>query len=206
MSNEINRPAPPALPLSPSDYDRRWSDQVHSVLRLFFNQLVSSYRTVISRDNGGRYLYFPHGKFYRNTTQAVAVVDTAETVTFTTTVDTFGVTLASGSRIGVEQPGFYSFKYHGHLVKSTASASDIIFWFRKNGTDIDGTAQKITVIGDNASQILDLSLIIELASDDYVEVVLSSGSTDVSLVAVAATASLPAISSSRVDVAYVSNV
>lgn len=206
MSNKINRPAPPALPLSPDQYDRRWSDQVHAVLRLFFNQVVSSYRKVISRDNGGRYLFFPHGKFYSTATQNVALANTAEEVTFTTTADTFGITLASGSRIGVEHPGFYSFKYHGHLVKSTASASDIIFWFRKNGTDIDWTAQKITVTGNSASQILDLSLIIELAADDYVEVLLSSGSTDVSLVAVAATAALPAISSSRVDVTYVSNV
>jgi hypothetical protein len=37
---ELNA-TPPNLPLAPTEYDRRYQDQLNNVLRLFFNQLSS---------------------------------------------------------------------------------------------------------------------------------------------------------------------
>jgi len=35
---EVNA-TPPNLPLAPTEYDRRYQDQLNSILRLFFNQI-----------------------------------------------------------------------------------------------------------------------------------------------------------------------
>jgi hypothetical protein len=35
---ELNA-TPPSLPLAPNEYERRYQDQLNSILRLFFNQL-----------------------------------------------------------------------------------------------------------------------------------------------------------------------
>jgi len=34
--------APPSLPLAPEEYDRRYQDQLNSVLRLFFARLIGT--------------------------------------------------------------------------------------------------------------------------------------------------------------------
>ena len=206
MSNEINRPASPALPLPPKEYSRRWSDEVHNVLRLFFNQLVTSYSKIISRDNGGRYLYFPYGKFSNRVDQNVNAVGVPQAMVFDTTVAGSGAVLSDSTKISIPLPGLYDVHYHGNLAKTTSGSAEIVVWFRKNGADIDWTAQARTVSGNGVSASIDLSLIVEMEAGDYVEVVLSSDNTEVFLHSVEAGASVPAIPSSRVDVTYVSNV
>jgi hypothetical protein len=38
-NNELSQVVAPNLPLAPQEYDRRYSDQLNNVLRLYFNQL-----------------------------------------------------------------------------------------------------------------------------------------------------------------------
>ena len=73
MPNEIDKVAPPALPLAPETYDRPFMDQNNNVLRLFFNRFVGSVNTLLSTNVGGKVLYMPYGGFYSTVAQTAAV-------------------------------------------------------------------------------------------------------------------------------------
>lgn len=64
MANEIERTETPALPLAPEEYKRSFMDQNSNVLRLFFNRTLNSLSTLLSTDDGGKFLYAPRGSFH----------------------------------------------------------------------------------------------------------------------------------------------
>ena len=64
MANELERPAPPALPLATETYDRPFMDQNSNVLRLFFTRSINAFDNLVSTDNGGKFIYSPVGTFY----------------------------------------------------------------------------------------------------------------------------------------------
>src|SRR5210317_2241610 len=112
MSNDIDKVAPPALPLAPETYDRPFMDQNNNVLRLFFNRFVGSVNTLLSTDDGGKVLYMPRGLFYSTTDQTAALVSTGYPVEFENTYIGNGVSIAGvdSTRITVSADGVYSFQ------------------------------------------------------------------------------------------------
>jgi hypothetical protein len=84
--NQLSQVVAPNLPLAPQEYDRRYSDQLNNVLRLYFNQLDK----II-------------GQLNANVPVLVADLPSASTVgvgsrAFVTnsSVSTFGTTVAGG--------------------------------------------------------------------------------------------------------------
>jgi len=91
MSNIIRNPAVPNLPLAPVEYDRRYLDDLNTILRLYFNQL-NNLNAVLVGSTGGAFLQFPNGAFFQDgstlltasmtnvSTTAIQVVSTADFV------------------------------------------------------------------------------------------------------------------------------
>lgn len=205
MSDNLDSVAPPALPHASDAYDRTFVDQSNNILRLFFNRLTSTLGQLISPNRGGRFLYFPYGVFSNHVDQTLATANTPTALSFDTTAFSSGMTLVDTTKITATQPGLYRVAYHGNLAMVTAGTAESAFWFRKNGVDVDWSAQEKTIEGGSVKGPVYLSETIELASDDYVEVMLVADSTDVFAEAIPSTATTPAVPSSRVTISYVSN-
>jgi hypothetical protein len=112
MANEIQRVAPPALPLAPEGYDRPFMDQNSNVLRLFFTRFVNSLNTILSTDDGGKFIYMPRGLFYSTAAQTATVINTGYPVEFENTYIGNGISIGGtdDTRITVTADGVYNFQ------------------------------------------------------------------------------------------------
>src|SRR5210317_1632020 len=112
MANQIDKTEPPALPLAPEEYNRPFMDQNSNVLRLFFNRLIGTLNTLLSTDDGGKFLYMPRGLFYSTTNQTAAVINTGYPVEFEQTYIGNGVSIegVDSTRVTVTADGMYNFQ------------------------------------------------------------------------------------------------
>ena len=136
MANEIDNVEPPALPLPTEEYDRPAADQSNNVLRLFFNRLASIVNTLLSTDDGGKYLYMPRASFYSTVDQTAALVNTGYAVTFNNTNYSSNVTLSNSSRLNVVNSGVYHFDVTLQLEHNNSSDTPITIWEEKNGSAV----------------------------------------------------------------------
>ena len=150
MPNEIDKVATPALPLAPEGYERPYMDQNSNVLRLFFNRLVNSLNTLLSTEDGGKFLYMPRGLFYSTTDQSATVVDTGYPVEFENTYIGNGVSIAGAdnTQITVTADGVYNFQVTLQTAHTNSSDVKITTWINKNGTDVAYGGQEQTIKGN----------------------------------------------------------
>ena len=202
--------APPNLPIAPTEYQPRYSDQLNNILRLYFNQLAANLQTVLGTD-GGQYLQFPYGSFYDTTDQTAASTSTAYAITLNTTDLSTGVSVQSSSQITVAQDGVYNVQFSAQLSNADNAPQDIDIWFRKNGTDIDNSntrfgMEKTKGVSDPYHTVGTVNLLISLDAGDYVQLMWRTSDTDARIEAYAAGTSptRPAIPSVIVTVTFVS--
>ena len=173
---DLRIPKAPNLPLARQAYDRGQQEQLQNALRLYFNLLDDSWRSLLGPDIGGGYLHFPYGAFYDTTDQTAASATTAYVVTLNGISASKGVSIQSGSRITTEFRGVYNIQFSIQLKNTTNSSQDVDIWFRKNGTDIPDSNSRFGIparasSGDPAHTIAALNFIAEMAVNDYVELV-----------------------------------
>ena len=207
MANEINKTEPPALPLAPEQYQRPYMDQNSNVLRLFFNRLVNTVNTIVSTDDGGKFIYMPRGLFYSTTNQTAAVVNTGYPVEFENTYIGNGISVAGvdNTRITVSADGMYNFQVTMQTKHTNSSDAAVITWINKSGTAVPYGGQVQTVKG-NATRALYWNFSIDMLADDYIEMYWATDDTTLSLYTEAATALHPGIPSTIVAVSFVSNL
>ena len=207
MPNEIDKVATPALPLAPEGYERPYMDQNSSVLRLFFNRLVNSLNTLLSTDDGGKFLYMPRGLFYSTTDQNAALVNTGYPVEFENTYIGNGVSIAGtdDSRITVSADGVYNFQVTLQIEHNNSSEVTLWTWINKNGTDQPYGGQKVTIKG-NGDDATYWNFSIDLTAEQYIEMYWATNDTGLNLHTEAATTPHPGIPSAVVAVSFVSNV
>ena len=207
MSNEINKAEPPALPLAPEQYQRPYMDQHSNVLRLFFNRLVNTVNTLLSTDDGGRFLYMPRGLFYSTTNQTAAAINTGYPVEFENTYLGNGVSIGgtNDTRITVTSDGIYNFQVTLHTDQSAGTDIAVYTWINKNGTDVSYGGQEQTVKGNSAHTIF-WNFSIDLTAGQYIEMYWAVDNTALSLQSIAATPPHPGIPSAIVAVSFVSNL
>jgi len=207
MANEINKVEPPALPLAPEQYQRPYMDQNSNVLRLFFNRLVNSVNTLLSTDDGGKFLYMPRALFYSTTAQTAAVINTGYPVEFENTYIGNGISIAGvdSTRITVSADGMYNFQVTLQTAHSNSSDATVTTWINKSGTDVPYGGQVQTVKG-NATRALYWNFSIDMLADDYIEMYWATNDTTLSLYTEAATAPHPGVPSAIVAVSFVSNL
>jgi hypothetical protein len=207
MANELDRPAPPALPLAPEGYDRPFMDQNSNVLRLFFNRLINAFDIITSTDDGGKFLYMPRGLFYSTVDQTAALADTGYPVEFENTYIGNGISIGGtdNTRITATDDGVYNFQVTLQLEHNNSSAATLWTWINKNGTDQPYGGQKNTIKG-NDDIAVHWNFSIDLTAGQYIEMYWATSDTQLNLHTEAATAPHPGLPSTVVAVSFVSNL
>ena len=205
MANQIDKTEPPALPLAPEQYNRPFMDQNSNVLRLFFNRLVRTLDTLLSTEDGGRFLYMPRALFYSTTDQTAAVVSTGYPVEFENTYIGNGVSIVNDTDITVTSAGMYNFQVTMTLQHTNSSDATIWTWINKNGTDVAYGGQKQTIKG-NSDRAVYWNFSIDLAAGEYIRMYWATDDLTLSLHTEAATTPHPGVPSTIVAVSFVSNL
>ena len=207
MANEINQVEPPALPLAPNQYERPYQDQNNNVLRLFFNRLVRTLRTLLSTDDGGKFLYFPRALFYSTTNQTAAATSTGYPVELENTYIGNGVSIegVDSTRVTVTADGMYNFQLTLEIQHTNSSDTTIWTWINKSGTDVPYGGQKQSIKG-NADRAIYWNFSIDLVAGDYIEMYWATDDTTASLHTEAATSPHPGVPSAILAVSFVSNL
>lgn len=207
MANQIEKTEPPALPLAPDEYERSFTDQGNNVLRLFFNRLVNNVNSILSTDDGGKFLYMPRGLFYSTVDQTAALANTGYPVEFENTYIGNGVSIAGvdNTRITVTDDGVYNFQVTLQLEHNNSSAATLWTWINKNGTDQPYGGQKNTIKG-NDDVAVHWNFSIDLTAGQYIEMYWATSDIQLNLHTEAATAPHPGLPSSVVAVSFVSNL
>ena len=212
------------LPNAPSEYDAQYIRQVIRVLETYFSQLDSNtpnYAQSYTADffyGSGVHLTFPYGQFQSQTDQTAAAIDQAYAITYDQSDFLDGVTLSSGSRLTVPTEGVYTVTYSLQFKNTTNDVQDIDIWIRKNGTDVPDTNSRFSIsarksTGNPSHLIVTTPIMVELASNDYIQLMWHVTNTGVSLehfpaVAYSAgvTPAIPATPSAIVQVEFMSEI
>jgi hypothetical protein len=128
----------------------------------------------------------PYGSFQDSTNQTAGSTTTAYAITFDTTDYSNGVTLSNSSRINVKNAGVYNIQFSIQFKNTTNDSQDADVWFRKNGTDIDKSNSRFGFAprkgaGDPYHTIGSLNYFVELAANDYVQLMWRVSNTGVSI-------------------------
>jgi hypothetical protein len=186
----------PALPNSPLEYIRTDEDQFRNILRLYFNQIDSTFGNLLDT-TGGKYINFPYGAFSSNQDQTTTA-NTATLMTLNTTDFANGVSITS-SKITVENAGIYNLQFSVQLESTSNAPQDVYIWLRQ-GND-GGTSADITgstgLVGmparkDPADPFHDIkgwNYFVSMAENDYIQIYWSTTSANVSIQFYAASAS-----------------
>jgi hypothetical protein len=153
----------------------------------------------------------PYGAWQDSTDQSAANTTTAYPITYNTIDYENGVTLVSGSRLKAAYSGLYNVQFSFQLSNLANSTEDVSIWFRKNGTDIPKSNTDFGLAPrKNASDpyhvVAAMNFFVDLAKDDYVEIVWSTTNTLVTIDAKPTRTSptRPATPSAIVTMQYVS--
>ena len=154
----------------------------------------------------------PYGAFQDSTNQTVANTTTAYAITLDTTDYSNGVYVSNSSRINVRNAGVYNLQFSIQFNNTTNSSQDIDVWFRKNGTDITASNSRFGISarkssGDPSHFIGALNYFIELAANDYIQMMWRVSDTGVNIQAFAAGTSptRPSVPSVITTISYVSS-
>ena len=139
--------------------------------RIGYNSVILLMPTTSASSNNA----LPYGAFQDSTDQSAANTTTAYAVTMNTTDYSSGITLASGSRMTVAYSGLYNVQFSLQLSNLANNTVDVDVWFRKNGTDISNSNSRFGLAprksaGDPYNTIAALNFFVELAKDDYIQI------------------------------------
>jgi len=128
----------------------------------------------------------PYGAFQDSTDQTAASATAAYAITFNTTDFSNGVYLSNSSRLNVRNSGLYNLEFSIQFKNTTNDSQDAEVWFRKNGTDIAASNSRFGLAtrksaGDPSHIIGALNFYLELAANDYVELMWKVSDVGVSI-------------------------
>jgi hypothetical protein len=209
---QLDMPPVPNLGTSGISYSQDVQNQNNGALRTFFIKLVNAIQSITSR-MGGKYINFPYGAFQDSTDQVAANTTTAYAITFDTTDFSNGVTLSNSSRLNVVNAGLYNCQFSIQLKNTTADTQDVDIWFRKNGTNIDKSNSRFGLAprksaGDPSHIIGAMNFFVDMAENDYIEIMWRPSDTGVSIehYATSTTPTRPAVPSVIATMSFVSNL
>ncbi len=114
-----------------------------------------------------------YGDFSNTADQILSGANTATKVAFNTTNTSSDMSLASNT-ITISKAGKYWCQYSLQAVNTDSQAHALYVWFRKNGSDITGSASKFDVPSSHGSSdgylILVSQIIVDVAAGDTIEV------------------------------------
>jgi hypothetical protein len=126
-----------------------------------------------------------YGGFSDGTDQTGSV-SAGTVMTFDTIDVSDGVTLVSSSRITVPNAGKYSLQFSAQFKNITNAQEDVTVWLRVNGSDLANSATQYTIPARKSAGIFgygvaSLTFLLDLAANDYVQIVWLPTSVSVTL-------------------------
>jgi hypothetical protein len=212
LGQQITTPAQPNLGTPTPAYDQGFLATSFGGLNVYFNKITAVFATILG-PRGGKYINNPYGAFQDGTDQTAANTTTAYAITFDTTDFSNGVTLSNSSRLNVSQAGIYDIQFSIQFKNTTNDTQDVDVWFRKNGTNIDKSNSRFGLAprkssGDPSHMIGALNFFVNLAANDYIEIMWRPSDVGVSIehFAASSTPTRPAVPSVIATLTFVSNL
>jgi hypothetical protein len=201
----VQKVQPPALPIPKDSPLKQYLDDLNNILRLFFNLLANAVNSVFG-ELGGRFIDVPNALYFSTVDQPIAVVDTAQVVTFNQTYleSGFSINGGSNSQITATYGGVYNFQFTTQIVSGSASSKTIYLWISRDGTDLGYTAKDVVLSGSADVNEATWNFNLDLAAGEYVEMKWSSDDIDASLNSEAATSPHPGVASAVVTINFIS--
>lgn len=137
----------------------------------------------------------PFGVFYSTVTQTAAAINTAYPITYNTTDFTDGIELVSNSKIYARHNAVYNFQFSVELTKAPAALAQVWIWARLNGTDIIYSTGRVSLSGSSSDKVASWNYVIQMADNDYFELIWATDDTNCQIKAETATAFAPAVPS-----------
>ncbi len=211
ITERIDTPAAPNLPLAPLVYERSFQEAFNNILRLYFNRLDNALQNAFG-GSGGRFLNNPYCAAQRNTDFTFVAPDTAYQVTFDQLDYQNGATLNLNDGIQVDYPGIYNYQFSVQLRNADTQIHSAWIWLRKNGVDEPGTGSKFDVIsrhgGIDGFVIAACNFFVQLEAGDTIEMWAAVNNIQVSFDAAAAQTTpfaMPSIPSVVATLSFVSS-
>jgi hypothetical protein len=172
----------PALPIPKDSPLKQYLDDLNNILRLFFNLLANAVNNVFG-ELGGRFLDVPNALYFSTVDQPIAVVDTAQVVTFNQTYleSGFSINGGSNSQITATYGGVYNFQFTTQIVSGSASAKNIYLWISRDGTDLGYTAREFVLQGSGDIDEVIWNFNLDLAAGEYIEMKWVTDDIDVTM-------------------------
>jgi hypothetical protein len=151
----------------------------------------------------------PYGAFSDTLTHTVTA-NTANLMTFNTTDYSSNVSIVSNSRITAAYAGLYNIQFSTQLQNNDNAPQDAYIWLRINGVDVVGSTGLIGLparksVGDPFHDIKGWNFFVRLTVGQYVEIVWSTTSANVTIQAYTAGTlpTKPSTASNVVTMTYV---
>ena len=212
LGQQISTPAQPNLGTPTPAYDQGFMATSFGGLNVYFSKLTALFAAILG-PRGGKYINNLYGAFQDGTDQTAANTTTAYAITFDTTDFSNGVTLSNSSRLNVSQAGLYNLQFSIQFKNTTNDGQDVDVWFRKNGTNIDNSNSRFHLparkgTGDPSHLIAALNFFVNLAANDYVEIMWRTTDVGVSIehFATSSSPTRPAVPSVIATLSFVSNL
>ena len=212
LGQQISTPAQPNLGTPAPAYDQGFFGTSFGGLNVYFAKLTAIFSALLG-PRGGKYINNPYGAFQDSTDQTAANTTTAYAITFDTTDFSNGVTLSNSSRLNVAQAGIYNLQFSIQFTNTTNASQDVDVWFRKNGTNIDKSNSRFGFaprkgVGDPYHTIAALNFFVNLAANDYVQIMWRPSDVGVNIehFAASSTPTRPAVPSVIATLSFVSNL
>lgn len=201
----VQKVQPPALPIPKAGPLKQYLDDLNNILRLFFNLLANAVNNVFG-ELGGRFIDVPNALYFSTVDQPIAVVDTAQVITFNQTYleSGFSINGASNSQITAIYSGVYNFQFTTQIVSSSAISKTVYLWISRNGTDLGYTAKDVILSGSADVNEATWNFNLDLAAGEYVEMKWSSDDIDASLNSEAPASPHPGVASAVVTINFIS--
>lgn len=128
---------------------------------------------------------FPYGSFNSTQDQTIASTTTAYAMTYNVTDYADGVSLSNNSRLVAGYSGVYNLQFSSQFINTDSQIQDVSVWFRKSGTDIPNSNSQFSIPNRHGSTdgalIAALNIYVNLAKDQYVEIMWSASNVAVSM-------------------------
>jgi hypothetical protein len=113
----------------------------------------------------------------------------SQSIYFDTTGPQFGVSLVDNTKLTVANSGTYNIQFSAQLLADTG-ADNAFIWFKKNGTNIAGSASEV-LLDNNSENIMTVNILDTANANDYYEIAWESDNGDTVLLYQAASGNRP---------------
>jgi hypothetical protein len=202
VTERINAPPPPSLPLATDKYERRYTDQTNNVLRLYFNQISNNLQALVG-PNGGRYIDCPNGLFFDLGAYTPALANTGYPLEFKQAYLNNAISVVDNTKITVAIGGIYNFQYSSAVTSTNSSLKTVWVWIVRNGTPVGYSTNEYTISGSGTSTIISWQFNIDLGVGEYVEMYWGADNTNVTIGTTAPTPPHPGIPANVIAVNFI---